>query len=245
MLFCRPRPLHPLCHLFAASVASSAPPPTSTITLDPAFVVAVASAVQAALTPATPQASGISPPSFTGAACLPGLANVPSSSGGVPVHAHGLEQRTSSFLASGVSPFSVPSSLQPVVPQGRPLLSVPSFMSMFATPRSVISSPAFATGAFLSVPSSVSSTSLGLPLSFQQPFVLPSLLRFRKRLLAKFLPGSSSIWGICFPRTFWRRNQNCRKSTSAVNWSSHLRRRNIVERSMTLSPGPKHSPSSR
>ena len=157
----------------AASVASSAPPPTSTITLDPAFVAAVASAVQAALTPVTPQASGISPSSITGAACLPGLANVPSSSGGVPVLAHGLEQRTSSFLASGVSPFSVPSSLQPAVPQGRPLLSVPSFISTFATPRSAISSPAIATGASLSVPSSVSSTSLGLPSSFQQPFVLP------------------------------------------------------------------------
>ena len=60
------------------------------------------------------------------------------------------------------------------------------------------------------------------------------LLRFRQRLLAKFSPGSSSIWGICFPRTFRRRNQS-RKSTSAVNWSSHLRRRNIVERSMTWS----------
>ena len=159
-----------------ASVAMSVPPPTSTITLDPAFVAAVASAVQAVLAPVIPQASssGISPPSSNiGAACLPGLANLPSSSGGVPVDANGLEQRTSSFLASGFAPFNAQSSPQPVAPQGRQMLSVPSFISTFAPPRSAIPSLAIATGTSPSVPSSVSSASLGLPSSFQQPFVLP------------------------------------------------------------------------
>ena len=159
----------------AASVAMPVPPPTSTITLDPAFVAAVASAVQAVLAPVIPQASssGISPPSSNiGAACLPGPANLPSSSGGVPVHASGLEQRTSSFLASGV-PFNAQSSPQPVAPQGRQMLSVPSFISTFAPPRSAIPSLAIATGTSPSVPSPVSSASLGLPSSFQQPFVLP------------------------------------------------------------------------
>ena len=110
-----------------------------------------------------------------GATCLPGLANLPSSSGGVPVHANGLEQRTSSFLASGVAPFNAQSSPQPVAPQGRQMLSVPSFISTFAPPCLAIPSLAIATGTSPSVPSSVSSASLGLPSSFQQPFVLPPL----------------------------------------------------------------------
>ena len=132
----------------AASVAMPVSPPTLEFSLDPAFVAAVATAVQAALTPVVPQAasSGISlPSSSTGTAYLPGLANVPSSSGGVPPIAQGLEQRMSSFMASGVAPFSLQSSPQPVVPQGRPCLSVPSFISTFATPHSAISSPAIAT----------------------------------------------------------------------------------------------------
>lgn len=99
------------------------------------------------------------------------LVNMPSSSGGIPVHANGLARRTSSFMASRVLPFSSQSS-QPVLLQGRQMLSVPSFISTFATPRSAVSSPVIASGASFSVPSSFSSTSL-LPSSFQQPFVLP------------------------------------------------------------------------
>ena len=82
-------------------------------------------------------------------------------------------QRTSSFLASGVPPFNAQSSPQPVAPQGRQMLSVPSFISTFAPPRSAIPSLAIATGTSPSVPSPVSSASLGLPSSVQQPFVLP------------------------------------------------------------------------
>ena len=82
--------------------------------------------------------------------------------------------RHHSRMASGVTPFTAQASLQLVVPQRRQIISVPLFISTFATPRSAIPSLAIATSASLSVASSVSFASLDLPLSLQQPFVLPS-----------------------------------------------------------------------
>ena len=158
----------------AASVAMSVSPLTSEFTLTPAFVAAVATVVQAALTPQA-SSSGIIrlfPAQEPGACLVWRTCRLHLGAFPFRLPALSIVQHCSWLLQSHHSVSKQVFSLCSI-PQGRPMISVPSLISTLVTPRSAISSSAIAMGASRSVLSSYSSPNLGLPLSFQQQFVLP------------------------------------------------------------------------
>lgn len=166
---CSPSYSGPLVSSSAANSTSSVSQTSSQQALDPVFVAAVASAVKAALAAENTPSPSASPSPPLSSHVL----NMASSfAGGVPVQSVGFGSRTSSFLANGgVFPSVTSSSLTPGS-QGRPTLSVPSFLSTFASPYSVASS-ACTGGVSLATSSFATSSGLGFSVPLlQQPFVV-------------------------------------------------------------------------
>ena len=160
-----------------ASAATSALQSPSTVSApvvadsvhDPALIAAIVDAIKATL--AAEKGSGLTPSTVHG---NPVSVEPQAASGGVPAPSTSLSQQTATFLASGGAflgqqVISLHSSTQ-----GRPNLTVPSFVATFATPRAPILSTSITAGAPVPVPLSDISVVASMPSGpfLQQPFVV-------------------------------------------------------------------------
>ena len=145
--------------LLPASAATSVQQSPSTVSApvvaasvyDPALIAAIVDAVKASL--AAEKGSG-STPSIVHR--NPVSVEPQAASGGVPAPLPSLSQQMANFLASGGAfPEQQVISLHSST-QGRPNLTVPSFVATFATPRSPILSTSITAGAPVSVRSAIS-----------------------------------------------------------------------------------------
>ena len=154
----------------SASAANSAQQSLSTVSApavaadvhDPALIAAIIDAVKASL-------AAEKGPGSNSVSVEPQAA-----SGGVPAPAPSLSQQMATFLASGGAfPEQQAISLHSLT-QGRPNLTVPSFIATFATPRSPILSTSITVGAPVPVPLSNSFVVASVPSGplLQQPFVV-------------------------------------------------------------------------
>ena len=115
-----------------------------------------------------------------------------ATSGGVPVPSPSLSQQTPTFLASGGAFPEQQAISLPSATQGRPNLTVPSFVATFATLRSPILSTLITAGASVPVQLSNSSLVASLPsgLLLQQLFVVgPSFSPIPAKTVSQIVAG--------------------------------------------------------
>ena len=178
-----------------ASVANLAPQSCSTVSApvvaagvhDPALIAVIADAVKDSL------AAEKSPCSTS--SNLHGNSvrvELQATSGGVPVPSPSLSQQTPTFLASGGAFPEQQAISLPSATQGRPNLTVPSFVATFATLRSPILSTLITAGASVPVQLSNSSLVASLPsgLLLQQLFVVgPSFSPIPAKTVSQIVAG--------------------------------------------------------
>ena len=204
-----------------ASVANTAPQTSSTVSApvvaagvhDPALIAAIVDAVKASLAAEKGPGSSSSNLRRHSDSVEPQAAF-----GGVPAPSPSLSQQTATFLASGGAFPEQKAISSPSATQGRPNFTVPSFVATFATPQSPILSTSITAGASVPVPFSDSTLAANLPSGppLQQPFVVgPVFHQFWRKRLAKLLPASTWIWGICCQSTLFRLSRNRKHSWTA------------------------------
>ena len=178
-----------------ASVANLAPQSCSTVSApvvaagvhDPALIAVIADAVKDSL------AAEKSPCSTS--SNLHGNSvrvELQATSGGVPVPSPSLSQQTPTFLASGGAFPEQQAISLPSATQGRPNLTVPSFVATFATLCSPILSTLITAGASVPVQLSNSSLVASLPsgLLLQQLFVVgPSFSPIPAKTVSQIVAG--------------------------------------------------------
>ena len=178
-----------------ASAANSAPQSSSTVSApvvaagvhDPALIAVIVDAVKASL--AAEKSPGSTSSNLRGNSVS---AELQAASGGVPAPLPSLSQQTATFLASGGAFPEQQAISLPSATQGRPNLTVPSFVATFATLRSPILSTLITAGASVPVRLSNSSLVASLPsgLLLQQPFVVgPSFSPIPAKTVSQIVAG--------------------------------------------------------